>query len=264
MSHPHPALVSVLLPVYNGAQHLAEAIASILNQTASDFDLVIVDDASTDASLQVIQGFVDPRIRVISNEVNQGLSTTLNIGIAASTGQFIARQDQDDISVPHRLEVLVEALEADPECGAVCSSKLLIDSSSESRGKRKAPQDFQALLRTMRWKNIVWHPTVMMRRDVVDELNGYDAEALYVEDYDLWLRMLQKWRIEPLAEPLIQYRLHATQMTATKAIPQHSVEIIRASRLALARARGESLAAARIRQGVWSARQATRRLVRRH
>lgn len=253
--------VDVLIPVRAPAPWLPQTLAGVTAMTGPTRQVIIALHGS---SLEVEEAVTRSGLPATIVPVPQSatLAAVLNAGLAAGTAPYVARLDADDIPLPHRLEVQVHALNGDPDCAVVCSSKLLIDASGGRIGLRRAPATADALLGGMRWKNVIWHPTVMMRRAVVEKLGGYNAAAVHAEDYDLWLRVLQHWRIEPIVEPLIEYRLHASQVTAAKAIPRESAAIIGTSRLSLARARGESLVAARIRQAVWSGRQVTRRLLR--
>jgi len=253
--------VDVLIPVRAPAPWLAETLAGVAAMTGPNRQVIIaLHGMGPEVEEAVARSGVSATIVPVAQSAT--LAEVLNAGLAAGSAPYVARLDADDIPLPHRLEVQVRALQQDPDCAVVCSSKLLIDIRGGRIGLRRAPANAAALLLGMRWKNVIWHPTVLMRLAVVEELGGYNVAAQHAEDYDLWLCVLQHWRIEPIAEPLIEYRLHASQVTAAKAIPRESAAIIAATRRSLAQARGESLVAARLRQSVWSARQATRRISR--
>ena len=253
--------VDVLIPVRAPAPWLDQTLAGVAALTGPSRQVIIaLHGAGKDVESTVTESGLAATVVQVPESAN--LAEVLNAGLAAGSAPYVARLDADDIPLPHRLEVQVRALQQDPDCAVVCSSKLFIDVRGGRIGLRRAPANAAALLRGMRWKNVIWHPTVLMRRAVVEELGGYNVAAQHAEDYDLWLRVLQHWRIEPIAEPLIEYRLHESQVTAAKAIPRESAATIAATRRSLAQARGESLVAARLRQSAWSARQIARRISR--
>lgn len=200
--------ISALMSVYNGERHLAQAVESILNQTFTDFQFIIIDDGSTDGTRAILESYGDSRIVLIYNQENMGLPRSLNRGLALAQGEYVARIDADDVAMPHRFERQIAFLEKHPEIGILGSACQLIDTNGREQGFwRMPPNDLQ-----IRWKSLLatpfCHPTVMMRRDVLTQ-NGlkYDEALLIPEDYDLWTRMLKYTRGANLSEPLIQYRL---------------------------------------------------------
>ena len=202
--------VSVLMPVYNGADHLAGAVSSILAQTLTDFELLIVNDGSTDATLQVARSFNDPRIRIIDLETNQGLINALNTGLAEAKGEFLARMDHDDIAHPARFQQQIRALE---ESGAViCGSAIQPFGAVQGTPLvfPMADADIRAVLPVA---SPFAHPAVTMRTDVCQRL-GYAASAKHCEDYDLWWRFSEEGTMANLREPLLRYRFHASQISA--------------------------------------------------
>ena len=149
----------------------------------------------------------------------------------------------------------------DPECAVLASSATLINELGEEIGTRDFNDSFEAILRKSRWKTAIMHPTVMFRRDVIIELGGYSNEAVNVEDYELWLRVLARHKIRARPEHLLRYRLHGGQVTQSKSITKPAALAVRKTRIALAQARGESILGARIRHVIWSTRQKIRELM---
>jgi glycosyltransferase involved in cell wall biosynthesis len=204
--------VSVLLPVWNGEPFLVAAVESILRQTLSTFELIVIDDGSTDGSAAIAEEFarVDDRVRVIRRP-HDGLSAALNSGIAAARGEYIARMDADDISVPQRLEKQVAFLDAHPACVAAGAWIEVVDEAGlplgltthgETHGEISA-----ALLRGI---SPLAHPTVVMRRDVLRGAGGYDARLYPSEDFDLWFRLAANGELANLGEVLLRHRRHKT------------------------------------------------------
>ncbi|MCP4618197.1 MAG: glycosyltransferase [Bradyrhizobium sp.] len=211
-THPAPA-ISVLLPVYNAAPYLRAALESILSQTFSDFELLALNDGSTDASLSILQqaAATDQRLRVISRE-NKGLVETLNELVGLSRGQLLARMDADDISRPERFERQVAYLNEHPECVAVGTRCLLIDPEGLPIMRSVNDLQHEDIERAMLsgWGAIrgICHPTLMMRRDAVMTAGGYSAEYTHAEDIDLFLRLGEQGRLANIADILLEYRQH--------------------------------------------------------
>lgn len=205
--------VSVLIPVHNGEKYLRPAIDSILNQTFSDFELIIIDDGSTDHSREIVEAYADPRIRLASNQTKSGLARTLNKGIELAAGSYIARMDGDDISLPERLARQVAFMDAHPQVGACGTFARDIDPQG------KVFDDRQRLV-GQRLEYFYWipvpiaHPTSMVRADLLKKLR-YD-ENVRVEDYDLWLRIVKAgYRLSNIPEYLLLYRVHEASFTST-------------------------------------------------
>ncbi len=204
-------LVTVLLPVHNAAAFLADAINSILSQTFSDFELLIINDGSTDESKKIIESFNDKRIRFVENETNFGLIATLNRGIKMAKGKFIARMDADDISLPMRLEKQFEKLNADSSIAVLASFVDFINEDGEVTGVLNTDRETvsETEIRSMMMRtNCIAHPSVMIRKDVVEKFL-YNAKQKSAEDWDLWMRMLASgFRIAKIPEALLHYRIH--------------------------------------------------------
>ena len=200
------SLVSVLLSVHNGARTVATAIESIRAQTWSDWELVIVDDASTDGTAALLAGISDPRIRVIRNDRNLGLAASLNKAFLAASGVLIARMDADDFALPDRLARQVEFLAAHPEIDVLGSAAILVDGNDRETGISTRRERHEDIAATILKQNPFIHPSVMMRRHVLELLGGYDESLRRAQDYDLWLRGVRRFRYHNLQEPLLRYK----------------------------------------------------------
>jgi glycosyltransferase involved in cell wall biosynthesis len=187
---PVPSM-TVLTTVYNGLPYLAECIDSVLNQTERDFEFLIIDDASTDNSLECIKSYKDPRIKIVENEENIGQVPSLNIGLKIARGEFIARLDQDDVCLPNRLEEQADFLQKNSDISILCSWEITIDSSGKKvRSWKGSLKNYGFFLATVLLGLCpVWHPSVMFRKDAVLNLDGFDTSYAPAEDYELWARM---------------------------------------------------------------------------
>lgn len=226
--HGDPA-VTVLMAVYNGLPYLPEAIESVLGQSLRDFEFVIVDDGSTDGSVECIRSYGDPRIRLQCNERNLGQTRSLNRGLAAARGRFVARLDADDVCLGARLEKQTRFLQERPDVSLVGTWRYDLDGQGRKPVLvRKSWSDcgtYTGWLLTAVCP--IWHPTVMFRREVVAEVGGYDESFRIAQDYDLWLRLLWRRRYASvLEEPLVRCRIHERQLTvAQAALHQEEVKI---------------------------------------
>lgn len=203
--------VSVIFPVYNGAKFIRTSIRSILAQTYRDFELLLLNDGSTDDSLAVMKEFKDERIRIINNEQNRGLIYTLNRGIEEAKGEYLARMDADDESFPDRFRKQVHFLDSHPDT-AVCGTLMTCFITDRVYQHRYFnPEDVSAALT---FTNPVVHPSVMMRRSIFTNDNvKYDAAYPHAEDYALWAMISGKYRIGILNDVLIRYGAHDEQMS---------------------------------------------------
>ncbi|HEY9770412.1 MAG TPA: glycosyltransferase [Coleofasciculaceae cyanobacterium] len=200
--------VSILMCVYNGETYLSEAIASILKQSYTDFEFVIVDDGSTDSTRRILSDYAakDERIVLIYNQHNLGLEKSLNKGLAATKGKYLVRQDADDISLPNRLQLQVDFLDTHPEVGAVGSSVEFIDRQGTVLGKQDIPEDHHSLQALLLINNYLWHSSMTIRRSLLQKLGGYNEQMLHAEDYDLWWRISCNSYLATLSDILLQYR----------------------------------------------------------
>lgn len=200
--------VSVVMPTYNAAAFLAQAVQSVLGQTFSDFELIVLDDGSTDATVEVMDSFKDPRIHYVRHKKNRGLVAMLNEGLELARGRFIARFDADDVMRDDRLERQVRFLDSYPGITVVAAFVDLIDTDGEASGiwatDRETTTEVE-IRRMMPRTNCIAHPTVMMRANIAKDLC---YEGRY-QDWDLWLRMLARGhRIAKITEPMVKYRVH--------------------------------------------------------
>ena len=216
-------LVSVVLPVYNGEKHLANSINSILEQTFGDFELIIIDDGSTDSSPMILKEYErrDPRVILILRE-NRGLVTTLNDAIDIVRGKWIARMDQDDIALPYRLERQLEWLSI---TGADISGSWVQRFGSSDKRQIKLHQTDEAIKMEILFSSPFAHPAVMMRTNLVKNLR-YDLAFEKAEDYDLWERAaVAGWKMTNVQEVLLLYRVHPTQISSKTAASQLEVSL---------------------------------------
>jgi glycosyltransferase involved in cell wall biosynthesis len=216
-------LISVIMPVYNTAPFLKEAIESILHQTEKDFELIIINDASTDNSLEVIHSISDPRIRMINNEKNLGLAVSLNKGIRSATGKYIARMDGDDIAIATRFEEQLKTIKTADKKTVVCSTCLLIDENGNKIGKWKDDSKYctpAEIRKQLSNNNCIVHPSIFVRKELLSEF-FYDPEQQESEDYDLWLRMVSdNIQFVKISQPLILHRIRKHSFTRQR---QHNI-----------------------------------------
>lgn len=200
-------LVSVLLPVYNGAADVEKAARSVLEQTFSDFEFIIINDGSKDDSAQVLETLDDPRIRLFHQD-NMGLAATLNRGIGRARGKYIARQDQDDLSHPERFARQVAFLEAHPDCGLLGTAAEIWVGDQQTDRAHDHPTDHAALAFELLFNNPFVHSSVMLRKSAVEAVGGYstDPRRQPPEDYELWSRMARHAEVANLPERLLVYR----------------------------------------------------------
>jgi len=209
----HSPRVSVIMSVYNGDQYLREAIVSILAQTFADFEFIIIDDGSTDRSVEIVESFDDPRIRPILNSGNLGLATSLNKGLELARGDYIARMDCDDISLPARLERQVAFLDGHPGIG-LCGTWLRYSGVNAGKVVRY-PSEPELIRAGFLFNPVVAHPTVMYRRKLFDRHGlRYDPACQRSQDYELWARALANVAFSNLPEVLFLYRLHPAQVSS--------------------------------------------------
>jgi glycosyltransferase involved in cell wall biosynthesis len=200
-------LVTVVLPVRNGAADLPKAVDTILAQTFADFELIAINDGSTDRTGAVLDSLRDPRVRVI-HQHNMGLAAALNRGISMARGQYIARQDHDDWAKPTRLEKQVAFLEAHPDCALVGTRAEVWRGDQRTDRALDHPTDDVALRFELLFDSSFVHSSVMMRKAALDVVGAYatDPARHPPEDYELWSRLARRYRVANLAERLTIYR----------------------------------------------------------
>lgn len=209
--HGPPPRVSVLMPVYNAQRYLSEALDSVLAQTYDDFELIAVDDGSTDRSPRILQGYAkrDGRLRVIRRP-NRGIVAALNDGLAQSRGELIARMDGDDTCSPARLEKQIALLDGRPDVVAVGTWATLTDPYGSPTGEQRPAIDHAAIDATLMQGDgsSIIHATTVIRRGALTAVGGWRAEYNWVEDLDLFLRLAEVGKLANVAEDLYRYRRH--------------------------------------------------------
>src|SRR5262249_33711723 len=210
--------ISVILPVKDGAAFAGAAIASILQQTFRDFELLIIDDGSSDGSIEIAERFcqADTRVGLLSNP-GSGLVDALNFGVSAASAPLIARMDADDIALPVRLQRQYDFLNSHPEIDVAGTQVSFIDEQGALTGKTTAlPESPDAIAKTLLKYCCLRHPTVVIRRTALERAGGYRRQVPAAEDLDLWLRIAEHGQLVNLPEPLLLYRLHAAQVSQHK------------------------------------------------
>ena len=225
MSSASPPLVSVVVAAHDAGPYLAAAVGSVLRQTVTDFELVVVDDCSTDSTSAILAAVDDPRLVVLRNESQLGLAASLNRGLDTARGRWVARLDADDAMLPRRLERQLARLGAAPDLAVVGTAVVEIDDDGRPGRMHDPPTGAVAV----RWQALFgapfFHPTVLLDRELLDRHDlRYDPEYLESEDYDLWSRLLMVASGDNLAEPLVLRRIHARQATRRRADLQRSFQ----------------------------------------
>lgn len=204
--------MTVIMPTFNVDKFIARAIESMLSQTFKDFELIIIDDASTDGTLEIARSYAkkDSRIKIVVNEKNLQVATTLNKGIKIAKSQIIARMDPDDISFPERLEKQFTFMKKHPNIAIVGTNILIINELGELISKREYPDKSNKLKKLMFKYSPFAHPTVMFRKKIFQEFGGYSVSMVPCEDIDLWFKIGSKYEISNIQEYLLKYTLIKT------------------------------------------------------
>jgi len=212
---PQTPTVSVVMSVHNGARFLNEAVDSILQQTFTDFEFLIVDDGSVDSSPELLERYaaLDKRIVLVRRE-RKGLTKSLNEGLALARGTFIARHDADDVALPHRLETMVRFMQANPSIAAAGSWCETINGEGRLLGRIEHPTDHDLIAWAMVGYNAIIHPTAVIRRRCVGLYGPYDEDYAYAQDYEFWTRWIRLGgKIANVPEILLKYRKSDDQIT---------------------------------------------------
>ena len=213
MSTASPS-VSVVLPVRDGGPFLREAVESVLAQTLSSLELVVVDDGSSDETPAILASVGDSRLKVLRQEP-RGLVEALNRGAGAARAPYLARMDADDGSLPRRLELQVAVLDVDPAAGLVGCGIERMDEAGRALDSWLLPADDEALRRRLLLRNPFAHGSVVIRRRAFDDAGGYRSDYGANEDYDLWRRIARDWALVAVPEVLYRYREHPSAVTKT-------------------------------------------------
>jgi glycosyltransferase involved in cell wall biosynthesis len=214
------------MAVYNGERFLREGVESILNQSFSDFEFIIVDDGSTDSTWQTLSQYAksDGRILASRNRENVGLTKSLNIGLRRARGGFIARQDGDDVSLPQRLTTQIAYLRKHNDIGLLGTAYYLADSQGRHTGTCRPPQTDTEIRWKMLFHNAFCHSSVVFRRELLDSGHAFYNEDLpYGQDYDLWARLLRRTSGANLPMPLVIFRIHENSIQATHRREQQDI-----------------------------------------
>lgn len=205
--------ITVLMPVFNAEKFIKEAIDSVLTQTFTDFELLIINDGSTDSTVQIINSFSDSRIKLI-HQKNGGVSAALNTGLLAATGKYIARFDADDVCYPERLKLQYDFIIAHPDYILVGSDANYITEEGEFIFTFHNPgYTHDEIIQTIEKHCSFIHSTVLYNKNAVLEIGGYEIKAHTFEDYFLWKRLIKKGKVSNLKLPLIKVRFNPASVT---------------------------------------------------
>lgn len=221
-------MISVLMPVYNSEKYLREAIDSIIFQTYTDWELIIINDGATDNSKAIIESYSDSRIRYFENPQNIGLIKTLNKGIDLCRGEYVARMDSDDISMADRFSLQVDFLEKNKDCAMCGTDAFIINGGGETTGEIMNFRTNEYLQINLLFSVPFVHPSVMIRTSVLKDLM-FDLNYIHAEDYDLWCRVADNHKVANIPSFLLKYRWHNTNVSVLNEKTQDGVknEIIR-------------------------------------
>ena len=230
-------MISVVMSVFNGERFLCEAIESILNQTISDFEFVIIDDGSTDKTVSILDFYQrrDRRVHVYRQE-NLGLIRSLNRGCGLARGKYIARMDADDIACRGRLARQIEFMEAHPTIGVLGGAVEFIDATGKVLSLARYPIEDCEIRAALLDSSVFWHPTTVFRREVFVSVGGYRS-IVDAEDYDLWLRIADKFELANLDSVVLKYRIHPYQVSVRKC-RQQALSAVAARAAAVSRRNG--------------------------
>lgn len=208
------AAISVVMPAYNAARFVDAAIQSIRAQSFRDFEFVIVDDGSTDGTTRIAEAHAneDPRIKLIRQR-QSGCMAAIIRGMREASAPYVARMDADDISHHNRFATQIAFLEENPSIAVVGTSVEFIDENGRITGTRHCPENHDEIATRLLHKSPLYHPSVMMRREMIEAVGGYDRRFVVAEDYRLWLNVAAEYELANIDEPLLRYRRHTGQMT---------------------------------------------------
>jgi len=212
--------LSIIMSVYNEEKYLREAMDSILNQTFRDFEFLIINDCSTDSSREIILSYPDPRIRLIDNTVNIGLTCSLIKGLQLAAGEYIARQDADDISLPRRLEKQINFLHQNATVGLVGTSPIVINEEGKCLFVIPVLTGIKELKKELENGNQFTHGSVVFRKKCIEQVGSYRKEFKVAQDYDLWLRLSKFFNLANISEPLYKWRLDINSISGKQRISQ--------------------------------------------
>lgn len=201
-------LVSIILPTYNGSRYIAQSIESCLNQTYGNIELIIVNDASTDSTEEIITSYQDTRIIYLKNSENLGLPKSLNVGFSKSSGKYLTWTSDDNHYAPNALEEMLQHMRKNRKIDFLYCSGYKIDSDGKTIGQFATAEGWKL------WKYNCVGPCFIYKRDVYNKIGNYDSEMLLVEDYDYWLRVYKIFKMKRINEKLYYIRVHDQSLTS--------------------------------------------------
>ena len=203
-------LISVVMPAYNAQKYISSAIESILMQTFTDLELIIVNDCSTDNTRSIVKSFIkkDPRVKLIDNKTRLNIALSLNKGISRASSNIIARMDADDISLSNRLEFQYKLITSSKKIVVVGADIIIMDIDENELAIRNYPNSSEKLKACLFRYSPFAHPVVCFRKDIFDSVGGYNPKYSPTEDLDLWFRLGVKYRFGSVKKPLLKYRLY--------------------------------------------------------
>lgn len=213
---PKPT-VSIIMSVFNGQDYLKECIDSILDQTYRDFEFIIINDGSDDQTSEIVKEYHDSRIRAFNQE-NLGLTKSLNKAISFSLGNYVARIDADEIAMPNRLAAQVEFLDSNPDIGLVGSFYLNTNSSGQLLHKIETPVWDKDIRKALQKANVIGHGSVMIRKEVFNNVGLYNEAFKYVQDFELWGRVCKSYKMHNLPEYLLKRRITDKSLSSDRSI----------------------------------------------
>ena len=210
MNHPE---ISVLMSVFNGSKWLKQSIDSVLNQKGIDFELIVINDGSTDKTSKILESYNNEKLNIF-NRNNNGLTKSLNYGLKKCRGRYIARIDADDICLPFRLDVQKKFMEANPDIALIGSDAIIIDEKGYKVGHAKYPTSHTILAnRLYNFKSVFPHSSIFFRKDIIIKEGSYNENLIRSQDYDLYLRLSTKYKIASIDKPLLKLRLNLSGPT---------------------------------------------------
>lgn len=212
--------VSVIMPAYNAEAYIKEAMDSILCQSFSDLELIVINDCSADGTEALIRSYDDERIVYLKNEKNLGVAATLNKGLAVARGAYIARMDSDDIAMPERLRLQVDFLDQHPDY-AICGSSLTVFGENQENRAFPYPETDGEIRANLIFNSPFAHPSILMRSQMLERCGRYyDEKYEKAEDFELWYRLLLCGKGYNFPQPLLRYRHHGKQVRTANAVEQ--------------------------------------------
>ncbi|MCF6158851.1 MAG: glycosyltransferase [wastewater metagenome] len=221
-------VVSVIIPTHNRAQFLYSAIASVLNQTYQDFEILVIDDNSKDNTQEVVKNFHDTRIKYIRHEKNKGEAGTRNTGIKHSNGRYIAFLDDDDEWLPEKLELQIDLLQNSPqEVGCIYTGFLTVDETKRKVLQRSIPSKRGYIYYDMFIRNYIGKPsTVMLKKECFKRIDLFDENIAFGTDYDMWIRISRDFHIDYIEKPMVLYCKHKNALSADLAVRNKGMEML--------------------------------------